>query len=55
MSEPQFKRIINALCKRWHIPDYGDYVSARYWPAFSQLDEAGQQAFWQVLGVKEEN
>jgi hypothetical protein len=32
---------------------YADYLSERYWPAFSRLDEAGQRAFWQVLGAKE--
>jgi hypothetical protein len=55
MSKPQFRRLIYALCTRWHIPDDGEYVSARYWPAFSRLDETGQQAFWQVLGVQEEH
>ncbi len=54
MPEPQFKSIISALCERWHIPEYGDYLSERYWLSFSRLDEAGQQAFWQVLGVQEE-
>ena len=54
MSELQFKNIINALCEKWHIPAYGDDLSERYWPAFSQLDEAGQRAFWAVLGVQEE-
>jgi hypothetical protein len=42
------------LCQRWHVPEYADYVTERYWPAFSQLDEVGQRAFWQVLGVQEE-
>jgi hypothetical protein len=55
MSQPQFRRLIYALCKRWHIPDYGDYVRSRYWPAFSRLDDAGQCAFWRVLGVPEES
>jgi hypothetical protein len=54
MPESQFKSIISALCERWHIPAYGDYLSERYWPAFSRLDDAGQRAFWQVLGVQEE-
>ena len=54
MARRQFRRIINALCERWHIPEYGDYLSERYWPAFSQLDEAGQRAFWTVLGIQEE-
>jgi hypothetical protein len=54
MPASQFKSIISALCERWHIPEYGDYLCERYWPAFSQLDEAGQRAFWQVLGVQEE-
>ena len=54
MSESHFKSIINALCKRWHIPEYGEYLSERYWPAFSRLDNAGQQAFWDVLGFQEE-
>src|SRR2546430_769479 len=31
-----------------------DDLSERYWPAFSRLDEAGQRAFWDVLGVQEE-
>jgi hypothetical protein len=53
MPESQFRRIINALCHRWHIPEYADYLSERYWPAFSQLDEVGQRAFWDVLGVQE--
>ena len=35
------------------MPAYGDYLSESYWPAFSRLDEAGQRAFWQVLGAKE--
>lgn len=54
MPESQFKSIINALCERWHIPEYTDYMSERYWPAFSRLDDAGQRAFWTVLGVEEE-
>jgi hypothetical protein len=49
----QFRRIINTLCHRWHIPEYADYMSERYWPAFSRLDDAGQQAFWNVLGARE--
>jgi hypothetical protein len=49
----QFRRIINTLCHRWHIPAYADYMSERYWPAFSRLDEAGQDAFWNVLGARE--
>jgi hypothetical protein len=53
MSRRQFRRIITSLCQRWHISAYADYVSERYWPAFSRLDEAGQRAFWQVLGAKE--
>ncbi len=53
MPELQFKSIINTLCHRWHIPAYADYVSERYWPAFSQLDDAGQDAFWNVLGARE--
>jgi hypothetical protein len=28
-------------------------MSERYWPAFSRLDEVGQRAFWDVLGVQE--
>jgi hypothetical protein len=36
------------------MPAYDDYLSKRYQPAFSRLDEAGQRAFWQVLGVREE-
>jgi hypothetical protein len=54
MPASQFSRIIATLCERWHIPEYSDYVNERYWPAFSRLDEAGQRAFWQVLGVQEE-
>jgi hypothetical protein len=53
MPESQFKSIINALCERWHIPEYGDYLSERYWSAFSRLDDAGQRAFWDVLGARE--
>jgi hypothetical protein len=53
MSRRQFRCIINTLCHRWHIPAYADYMSERYWPAFSQLGEVGQRAFWQVLGAKE--
>ena len=53
MPESQFRRIINTLCHRWHIPAYADYMRERYWPAFSQLDEAGQDAFWNVLGARE--
>src|SRR5882724_1775995 len=55
MPESQFRRIINTLCHRWHIPAYADYMSERYWPAFSRLEDEGQRAFWDVLGVKEEN
>jgi hypothetical protein len=54
MPESQFKSIINALCERWYIPEYGDDLSERYWSAFSRLDDAGQRAFWQVLGVQAE-
>ena len=54
MSEPQCKRIMNALGERWPIPDRSEYVCERYWPAFSQLDDAGQRAFWDVLGVQAE-
>jgi hypothetical protein len=53
MPESQFKSIIKALCERWHIPAYADYMSERYWPAFSRLDDAGQDAFWNVLGARE--
>jgi hypothetical protein len=53
MPESQFRRIINTLCHRWHIPAYADYMSERYWPAFSRLDDAGQDAFWNVLGARE--
>ena len=28
-------------------------MSERYWPAFSRLDDAGQNAFWNVLGARE--
>jgi hypothetical protein len=51
MSRRQFRRIIKTMCQRWHIPEYSDYVSKLYWPAFSRLDDAGQRAFWHVLGV----
>ena len=53
MAKPQFRRIITTLCEGWHVPEYADYATERYWPAFSQLDEDGQRAFWQVLGAKE--
>ena len=53
MPESQFKSIINILCQRYHIPAYADYMSASDWPAFSRLDEAGQRAFWNVLGERE--
>ena len=53
MPELQFRRIINTLCHCWHIPEYADYMSERYWPAFSRLDEVGQRAFWNVLGARE--
>jgi hypothetical protein len=43
------------LCQRWHVPEYSDYLTERYWPAFSQLDEVGQRAFWTVLGVQAEH
>ena len=55
MSKPQFRRIINALCQRWHIPAYANYVSESYWPAFSRLEEEGQQAFLGVLGTREKH
>jgi hypothetical protein len=54
IPEPQFRSIINALGRKWHIPAYSDYLSERYWPAFSRLDETGQRAFWDVLGVQAE-
>jgi hypothetical protein len=47
--------MIEALCQQWRIPDSSDYLCGRYWPAFSQLDDAGQRAFRQVLGIQEEN
>jgi hypothetical protein len=53
MSRRQFRGIIKALCRRWYILEYGDHLSEYYWPAFSRLDEAGQRAFWNVLGVQE--
>jgi len=28
-------------------------VSESDWPAFSRLDDAGQHAFWRVLGARE--
>src|SRR2546426_4161582 len=53
MPRRQFRRIITTLCHRWHIPAYSDYVSESDWPAFSRLDDAGQHAFWRVLGARE--
>jgi hypothetical protein len=55
MPKARFKDIITMLCQRWHVPEYADYVTERYWPAFSQLDDAEQRAFWDVLGVQEEH
>jgi len=55
MTKPEFRHIINGLCQRWHVPEYADYLIERYWPAFSRLEDEGQRAFWDVLGVKEEN
>jgi hypothetical protein len=54
MSKSQFSRIIRMLCQTWHVPGYHEYLTERYWPAFSQLDDAGQRAFWTVLGVEED-
>jgi hypothetical protein len=53
ISKEQFACIMSVLCRRWHISAYADYMSERHWPAFSRLDDAGQDAFWQVLGVRE--
>ena len=53
ISKEQFACIMSVLCQRWHISAYTDYVSERYWPAFSRLDDAGQDAFWNVLGARE--
>jgi hypothetical protein len=53
MAKPVFRRILSTLCEEWHVPEYADYLTERYWPPFSQLDDAGQQAFWTVLGAKE--
>jgi hypothetical protein len=53
MPASQFRRIIHTRCHRWHIPQYADYMSERYWPAFSRLDDEGQRAFWRVLGARE--
>ena len=55
MPELQFRRVINALCRKWRIPEYSDDFCARYWPAFSRLEDEGQRAFWQVLGVQKEH
>jgi hypothetical protein len=55
ISRRQFRRVINALCRKWRIPEYSDDFCARYWPAFSRLEDEGQRAFWQVLGVQEES
>jgi hypothetical protein len=30
-------------------------IMARDWPAFPHLDNAGQRAFWDTLGVQEES
>ena len=54
MTESQFRHMIETLCRKWRIADYSDSLCGRYWPAFSQLDDAGQRAFWDVLGVREE-
>jgi hypothetical protein len=48
-----FRKAIENLCRQYNILDNAEYLSARYWPAFSRLDDAGQRAFWQVLGVQE--
>jgi hypothetical protein len=53
ISKEQFACIMSVLCQRWHIPEYADYMSERYWLALSRLDDAGQQAFWNVLGARE--
>jgi hypothetical protein len=53
ISKEQFACIMSVLCQRWHIAAYADYVSERYWPAFSRLEDEGQRAFWHVLGVQE--
>jgi hypothetical protein len=49
ISASQFRDVITALCQRHHMLDYTDSMVARYWPAFSRLDEAGQQAFLEVV------
>jgi hypothetical protein len=53
ISKEQFACIMSVLCQRWHISAYADYISERYWPAFSRLEDEGQRAFWQVLGGQE--
>jgi hypothetical protein len=50
MSESQFRQAIEVVCRTWGIPDSREYLCSRYWPAFSQLDAAGQRAFWDTLG-----
>ena len=50
MTACQFRDVITDLCQRYHIPDDVDYLIACYWPAFSRLDEVGQQAFLAVVG-----
>jgi hypothetical protein len=50
-----FLKAIENLCRRYNIPDSREYVCEQYWPAFSRLDDAGQHAFWQVLGGPEDN
>jgi hypothetical protein len=49
MSASQFRDVIIELCQRHHILDDTDYMVTRYWPAFSHLDEEGQQAFLVVV------
>ena len=50
MTACQFRDVITELCQRDHIPDDANYLIARYWPAFSDLDETGQHAFLEVVG-----
>jgi hypothetical protein len=54
LSKSQFRRLSNARCQKWRIPEHSDDLGGRDWPAFSQLDDAAQQAFWEALSIPEE-
>jgi hypothetical protein len=49
ISASQFRDVITERCQRHHMLDYTDDLVARDWPAFSHLDEEGQQAFLVVV------